>query len=605
DARQRTSQTSGLLDGPPDAVTQDIEIFKEQQRQAGRGHDLTPVLGSTSELAGQAGRSETGESARRGHGRTQDAVQLRTHDAVQLRTQDAMRLRTHEFEGQAPRAEPTQAEVSNPAWHTTSIRAEGYQDAYRSEAHEHGQHDDDHDDHDDEDEHFEAPYSLAKRVLSDAGGTNAGPQTCIELMAVVSDKVTDFALLRPGSVTWSRASKGAAIPGLKSLKHQRDGNCLVVCDEAVTGSLKRAGQNLELHHFFQSQGPQGCRGLLKRGELLNIQGGRTSYFIRHVNPPPVPPDDRSLMEKLGLDGAIFNVAIASFLAHALIGIAITALTPEEQPPPKSEEFVVAVKQEPQLEEPKPEPPKPPEPPAPPTPPAPPQKTKPDRAPRPRRMAKPSPVRAQAPVPAPPGILGLLSKKGSTQAPGPAAAVAAVSNLSAVKVPGNQGSFRVSGLIGKLPSSSGISVGGGGGALVTKGANALLRGGGGGAGKLAGIGPRQVGGMVQKVPRGMHMGGGGSLDRASIERVVNQHADEIQRCYERELLKDSSLAGKVQVEWIIDTGGNVPSVRQVFSSAKSVGVVRCIMDSIKTWKFPKPQGGSVVVDFPFILKGMDF
>ena len=96
-----------------------------------------------------------------------------------------------------------------------------------------------------------------------------------------------------------------------------------------------------------------------------------------------------------------------------------------------------------------------------------------------------------------------------------------------------------------------------------------------------------------------------MDRALIEKVVNEHTDEIQRCYEKELLKDSSLQGKVAVEWIIGMDGQVTSVRQSSSSVRSTAVVSCIMGAIKTWRFPRPQGGPVVVAYPFILKGIDF
>ena len=203
-----------------------------------------------------------------------------------------------------------------------------------------------------------------------------------------------------------------------------------------------------------------------------------------------------------------------------------------------------------------------------------------------------------------GVLGLLSKRGSSKAPGPASAVAAVSNLSAARAPGG-GGFRVSGLIGKLPTSS-LSVGGGGGGPVTKGGLALLRGGAGGAGRLAGgKGTRKVGGLVSRQPKAMKQKGQGSLDRDEIQKVINKGISQIQRCYERELLRTPGLSGKVQVEWTVAMSGSVKSVRQSFSSINSTPVVSCIMGKIKTWKFPRPRGGEVVVTYPFIFKPVGF
>jgi hypothetical protein len=226
---------------------------------------------------------------------------------------------------------------------------------------------------------------------------------------------------------------------------------------------------------------------------------------------------------------------------------------------------------------------------------------------PKRMqAKPSkkPPRHGGTSKAPAGVLGLLSKKGSSAAPGPAAAVAAVSNLSAAKVPGARSGFKVSGLIGKLPSSS-LSVGGGGGGLVTKGGAALLRGGGGGAGRLSGKGTRGVGGLVQKNPKAIKPRGQGQLDRDEIQKVINANIGQIQRCYERELLKSAGLSGKIQVEWTIATSGRVRTTRQTFTSMKSNAVSSCIMGAIKRWVFPRPRGGEVIVTYPFIFKSIGF
>ena len=43
----------------------------------------------------------------------------------------------------------------------------------------------------------------------------------------------------------------------------------------------------------------------------------------------------------------------------------------------------------------------------------------------------------------------------------------------------------------------------------------------------------------------------------------------------------------------------------FSSVRSVNVTRCILDSVKTWRFPRPNGGQVVVNYPFIFKSIGF
>jgi hypothetical protein len=203
------------------------------------------------------------------------------------------------------------------------------------------------------------------------------------------------------------------------------------------------------------------------------------------------------------------------------------------------------------------------------------------------------------------VLGLLSKAGSSAAPGPAAALAAVSNLSAANAPGAAGGFRVSGLTSNLPTSDILVGGGGGGGLVTKGGAALLRGGGGGAGALSGKGERGVGGMVQKMPQAMRAAGQGSLDRDAIQKVINANVSQIQRCYERELINKPGLSGKVEVEWTVGTSGAVKGVRQKFSSLDSLPAVNCILEHIRGWQFPQPKGGEVVVSYPFVFKSISF
>ena len=95
---------------------------------------------------------------------------------------------------------------------------------------------------------------------------------------------------------------------------------------------------------------------------------------------------------------------------------------------------------------------------------------------------------------------------------------------------------------------------------------------------------------------------GSLDKELIRRVVNQHKAQIRYCYEKELVRQPGLFGKVAVVWTIKADGYVreASVKSTSMDNKEVG--RCITQKIRTWKFPKPKGGGIViVNYPFVLK----
>lgn len=94
---------------------------------------------------------------------------------------------------------------------------------------------------------------------------------------------------------------------------------------------------------------------------------------------------------------------------------------------------------------------------------------------------------------------------------------------------------------------------------------------------------------------------GALDKDIIRRIVRAHINEIRVCYDKGLLKDAALAGKVVVDFTIGSTGKVTasSISSTTLSDKTVGT--CIAGAVKRWKFPSPMGGGVVlVKYPFSL-----
>lgn len=474
-------------------------------------------------------------------------------------------------------------------------------------------HDDDHDEEDD----YVPQYSLAQHILGDEAPPKQGVPR-VEVLAVHDDMVDSVALLAPGDSFWvgpesaiarmmsKAASKEGGTPykpgpRYELVKHKRPGEVEVEFKKEAPGMVVRGGRSVELGSVQGRQGrKQVRRGTqvmgLSRGEIAQVTEGATTYHIRLVMAPAPLRDSRPLLQRIRPEKLLMTSAVSALVAHVVI-MTIMSLFAGHPPDPKErpkEEFVeVTIEPEMKLEE----PPKPPEPPAPePTPPAPEPKPVPVKNPPKTKAPKVAAAAPAPPNPAPVGVLGLLNKTGATQAPGPAAAVAAISNLAAAKSPSGSSGYKVSGLIGKLPTSE-LSIGGGGGGPMTKGAAALLRGGGGGAGVLTGKATGQVRALVTKMPGGMHAAGG-SLDREEIQKVVNKHIGEIQRCYERELLKTPNLSGKVTIEWVVATSGSVKSARQKESTLQSAGAVNCMLASVKGWQFPQPRGGEVVVGYPF-------
>lgn len=202
--------------------------------------------------------------------------------------------------------------------------------------------------------------------------------------------------------------------------------------------------------------------------------------------------------------------------------------------------------------------------------------------------------------------GILSILGKNAVAGPSEAIASVTNIDAVKVPGASAkNFTVGGIKGSLGSGK-ITMGtSGGGIVTTKGSKQVLRSAGAsGPGQVAAlergsVGKGSVRGLVTaKMTRTVKIQGG--MSREMVKRVIDQHMSEISYCYESALSSNPSISGRVIFEWKILMNGRVGEIRIVASSINSHAVHDCIKSAIKSWQFPKPSGSEVVVSFPFVF-----
>lgn len=127
----------------------------------------------------------------------------------------------------------------------------------------------------------------------------------------------------------------------------------------------------------------------------------------------------------------------------------------------------------------------------------------------------------------------------------------------------------------------------------------------GAGKAANEGQavkeREVRGNVG-VRGGGDVGGSGEFDAATVQRQIKQRLKSITRCYEAELRKNPSLAGKVTVTFTIQERGNVTDARASENTTGSPGVADCVTRTISRFRFnPGPDGGSVTFRYPFVFQ----
>lgn len=131
-----------------------------------------------------------------------------------------------------------------------------------------------------------------------------------------------------------------------------------------------------------------------------------------------------------------------------------------------------------------------------------------------------------------------------------------------------------------------------------------KGGGGGSGSgygrgAGGLGGRRAG-SPDVVPGTAEVRG--SLDKEIIRRIIRRHLNEVKFCYERELVKNAGLSGRVMIQFTIAGTGAVVASAVQSSTMNNPTVEMCIAQSVRRWEFPKPSGGGiVVVTYPFVLK----
>jgi len=174
--------------------------------------------------------------------------------------------------------------------------------------------------------------------------------------------------------------------------------------------------------------------------------------------------------------------------------------------------------------------------------------------------------------------------------------AALGGIDGAKVAAGYGAGGL-GLRGGGPGGGGVGVGTlGTGKIGTRG-----RGSGDGA---YGSGE---GGLGKKSDRDISMTTGtpvilGSLDPEIIRRIVREHAGQIRYCYESELTRTPGLYGKIVMKWVINGEGKVMQATTAETQMKNANVENCLASRIKTWVFPKPKGGGIViVNYPFVFK----
>jgi hypothetical protein len=149
--------------------------------------------------------------------------------------------------------------------------------------------------------------------------------------------------------------------------------------------------------------------------------------------------------------------------------------------------------------------------------------------------------------------------------------------------------------------------GGGAALGTLGLRGLGTIGGHGGDRGTGTGYGSPGSMREHKPRGPQIIGEkpqirGALSKEAIRRVVHRHLNEVRYCYEEGLRARPDLQGRVGVRFVVAPDGAVKIAARASSDLGDARVEQCIVDAVRRWTFPAPDGGGlVIVTYPFSLQ----
>ncbi len=99
---------------------------------------------------------------------------------------------------------------------------------------------------------------------------------------------------------------------------------------------------------------------------------------------------------------------------------------------------------------------------------------------------------------------------------------------------------------------------------------------------------------------------GDLSKDDIRGVVEAHRDEIDACYgallKRKAKQKRPPQGTAKLKFEVAPDGTVASASVGPGGLDEAGFVTCVVDHVRKWKFPLPQGGGPVkVAYPVLLE----
>lgn len=251
-------------------------------------------------------------------------------------------------------------------------------------------------------------------------------------------------------------------------------------------------------------------------------------------------------------------------------------------------------------------------------------SKPHEAAAPKVKPNPGPAKSGLNIAAPPkdvntlGLLGALKSSAGPKGAGIKADQIVNQGLITSSVSGDQGKVVLkSGAIGELGTGSGGSPHGRRGSTLSQ-ASTTLSGNGAfnpkSTGPIAAPGSSELGDYAAGSRLGKGTGGAGTsngtgsggslqvsggLSREVVREIISRYRSQIRACYERSLIINPNLAGRILYRWEISGSGPVVTVEMVKSDVGFPKLESCVQDVIRSMKFPAADNGQpTLVIYPF-------
>ncbi len=97
---------------------------------------------------------------------------------------------------------------------------------------------------------------------------------------------------------------------------------------------------------------------------------------------------------------------------------------------------------------------------------------------------------------------------------------------------------------------------------------------------------------------------GRLPPEQIRSIVRKKYPAFRACYERGLVGNADLQGRVTVHFVIERDGHVSKAAIADTDLPNCSVARCIRQGFTELQFPEPKGGLVTVSYPIALEPGD-